>query len=399
MKRNIRLAAPFILLLSGVYAFFGAVAQPQGVTVRAPDAFYDPPAKITGRPGTLLRSEPLKDVTLPAGMRGWRIKYTTTVDNKTPITAVATVFAPIDPPKGARPVIMWEHGTTGLLQKCMPSLASAPTLGIPALDRIVKAGWVIVATDYSFAEKNGPHPYLIGEGEARAGLDSVRAARKMPELKLSARTAVWGHSQGGQSALWTGIVGPRYAPDVKIVGVVAIAPAADMKTLLSKSVDLDKRLGPYMASSYSHFYPGIKFEQAVRPEALTAAREIVNMCGFQDPQKIAQLMTTFDGPALATTTNAVLAARIGQNTANGWIAAPLLITQGLTDPTVLPAVTDAYVDGRCSVGQRLDYWTFADHDHAAIVGPGTKMEEPLIAWTTARFASEPQAKGCVRKTF
>ena len=57
---------------------------------------------------------------------------------------------------------------------------------------------MIVATDYSFAEKDGPHPYLIGEGEARAGLDSVRAARKMRELKLSDRTAVWGHSQGGQ---------------------------------------------------------------------------------------------------------------------------------------------------------------------------------------------------------
>jgi len=346
-----------------------------------------------------LRSEPLKDVTLPAGLRGWRIKYITTVDDKTAATAVATVFAPVDPPKGPRPVIMWEHGTTGLLQKCMPSLASAPTTGIPALDRIVQAGWVIVATDYSFAEKNGPHPYLIGDGEARAGLDSVRAARKMPELKLDSRTVVWGHSQGGQSALWTGIVGPRYAPDVRIVGVAAIAPAADMKALLSKSVPLDQRLGPYMALSYSRFYTDIKFEQAVRPEALKAARELVNLCGFLDTQRITELMTTFDGPALAISTNTALAARIAQNTANRPIAAPLLITQGLTDPTVLPAVTDAYVDGRCSGGQRLEYWTFARHDHAAIVQPGTKLAEPLVAWTTARFANEPQTKGCTRKSF
>src|SRR5262249_55759843 len=155
------------------------------------------------KPGVLLRREPLEDVMLPAGMQGWRILYTTTVNDTTPATAVATVFAPINMPAGPRPVIAWEHGTTGLLQKCMPSLVSTPTAGIPARDQIVAAGWVIVATDYSFVEKGGPHPYMIGEGEARAGLDSVRAARQMPELRLGDRAVVWGHSQGGHSALWT----------------------------------------------------------------------------------------------------------------------------------------------------------------------------------------------------
>jgi hypothetical protein len=43
------------------------------ITVHAPDAFYDPPADVPSRPGALLRSEPLKDVTLPSGIRGWRI--------------------------------------------------------------------------------------------------------------------------------------------------------------------------------------------------------------------------------------------------------------------------------------------------------------------------------------
>jgi hypothetical protein len=78
--------------------------------VHAPDAFYDPPAHVPSLPGALLRSEPLRDVTLPPGMQGWRILYTTTVDDSTPATAVATVFAPVDSPAGPRPVIMWEHG-------------------------------------------------------------------------------------------------------------------------------------------------------------------------------------------------------------------------------------------------------------------------------------------------
>src|SRR5215468_8014466 len=121
------------------------------ITMDAPDAFYDPPGDLPRKPGALLRSEPLTDVILPAGMRGWRILYATTVDDNTPATAVAIVFAPTDSSTGRRPVIAWEHATTGLLQKCMPSLLSASSKGILERNRIVSAGWVVVATDYSFA--------------------------------------------------------------------------------------------------------------------------------------------------------------------------------------------------------------------------------------------------------
>jgi pimeloyl-ACP methyl ester carboxylesterase len=373
-----------------------------GVTVHAPDAFYDAPANMPKRSGALLRSEPLKDVTLPPGMQGWRILYTTTVNDKTPATAVATVFAPVNMPAGPRPVITWEHGTTGLLQKCMPSLVSAATVGIPAQKQSMAAGWVIVATDYSFAEKDGPHPYIIGEGEARAALDSVRAARQMRELKLDDRTVVWGHSQGGHSALWTGIIGPRYAPDVKILGVAALAPAANMKNIVEANESVNKRLGPYIAMSYSRFYPDIKFEEAIRPEALTAARQIVNLCGFfppEDPEKIGALTTTFNGPALAISTDKALAARLTQNIADHAVAAPLVIAQGQTDAVVLPAVTDAYVEQRCAAGQRLEYWKIAGRDHGGIVQPGSPLEDPLVSWTAARFSNQQPETGCTRKSF
>src|SRR5213083_1287633 len=347
------------------------------ITGHAPDAFYDSPSDLPHQPGALLRIEPLKDVILPAGMRGWRILYTTTVDDSTPATAVATVFAPTDAPAGPRPVIAWEHATTGLLQKCMPSLLSAPTKGVPERDRIVRAGWVVVATDYSFAEKGGPHPYLIGEGEARATLDSVRAARQMSELTVDKRVVVWGYSQGGHAVLWTGVVGPRYAPDLEILGVAAIAPAANIKNILAINVAADKRFGPYLALSYSRFYPDITFEQAVRPEALDAARQIVNLCEFvpsADPERIEALAATFDGPALATSSNKALQARLEQNTADGSIQAPVVIAQGLSDIVVPPHATDAYVEERCAAGQRLEYWTFAGRDHDTIVQPGTPLE-------------------------
>ncbi|HEU5075319.1 MAG TPA: lipase family protein [Polyangiaceae bacterium] len=372
------------------------------IAVRPPDAFYDPPAELPPTPGALLRSEPLEGVALPAGMRGWRILYTTSIDDRTPATAVATVFASTELPAGPRPVITWAHGTTGLVQACMPSLVSVPSEGIPARDRIVQLGWVVVATDYAFAEKGGPHPYAIGEGEARSALDAVRAARRMPELTLEPKTVVWGHSQGGHAALWTGSVGPRYAPDIQILGVAAIAPTADLQRILSMNVEVDKRLGAYVARAYSRFYPDVTFEQALRPEALAAAREMQNLCGFlplDHPRRIHALATSFEGPALATSTNPALAARLAQNAANSAIAAPVVVAQGLADIVVPAPATDAYVKARCAAGQRLEYWTFEGPDHISIVRPGTPLDEPLVAWTKARFGGEPQAAGCARKSF
>lgn len=76
-----------------------------------------------------------------------------------------------------------------------------------------------------------------------------------------------------------------------------------------------------------------------------------------------------------------------------------MIVQGLADFVVPPPVTQAYVDERRSAGQRLEYWTFAGCDHASIVRPGTPLEKPLVEWTAARFANEPQGNGCARKTY
>jgi hypothetical protein len=95
----------------------------------------------------------------------------------------------------------------------------------------------------------------------------------------------------------------------------------------------------------------------------------------------------------------MLQARLQQNTADRPIQGPVVIAQGLSDTVVPPSATDAYVEERCAAGQQLEYWTFTGRDHLTIIQPGTPLEEPLIKWTTARFANEPQTPGCVRKSF
>jgi pimeloyl-ACP methyl ester carboxylesterase len=224
----------------------------------------------------------------------------------------------------------------------------------------------------------------------------------MTELMLDKRMVVWGYSQGGHAALWAGIVGPRYAPELEILGVAAIAPATNLERNLEMSVAIDKRFGPYLALAYSRFYPDIKFEQVIRPEALDAARQIVNLCDFlppEDSERLETLAESFNGPALATSSNKALQARLEQNTPEVLIKAPVVIAQGLSDDVVPRAATDAYVDERCAAGQRIEYWTFAGRDHITILQSGTPLDDLLIKWTVARFANEPPANGCVRKSF
>jgi len=362
----------------------------------ARDSFYDPPAEIP-TPGTLLRSEPLKGRPLPEGSRAWRILYATTFGNGNPATAVATVLAPAKPATAARPVVMFFHGTAGLAQNCMPSLLTQPYLiDIPIWREMLNAGWVFVTTDYSTAGRaDSPHEYLIGEGEARAGLDSVRAARQMRELTLDReRTVVWGYSQGGHAALWSGSVGPSYAPDVKLMGVVALAPVTDerksMKLWNPTDVAQDNW---WLAFAYSSFYPDVKLEESFDSRALDSVRRMAKFCAI-DPAPFAEEFAKFGGaPPLADLTKGALGKRMDENIPTAAIASPLLIAQGLSDDVVGSSVTDGYVQSRCAAGQTLDYWIFPGATHQSLV-LGSTLYGPLMKWTRDRFAGKTQPKGC-----
>jgi uncharacterized membrane protein HdeD (DUF308 family) len=250
-------------------------------SVASPDAFYKPPSAVPERPGVLLRSERFTRG-IPQQWRAWRILYTTTREEGVPAVASALVIASDHLPAGPRPVIAWAHGTTGVASQCAPTLLPSRWNAdvIPGVDQVLRRGWVIVATDYVGLGTPGPHPYLIGQGEARSVLDAVRAARHMPQLSLRPATVVWGHSQGGHAALWAGILAPTYAPDVNVVGVAALAPASDLKALVKKVRDTLEGgiLGAYILTAYSANYPDVSFNHYVRPAARVLVREAAKRC-------------------------------------------------------------------------------------------------------------------------
>lgn len=366
------------------------------------DAFYAAPRDMPDTPGHLIRAEPFT-AGIPAAAVAWRILYTTTgVDGE--VRAASGVVVVPREGEGNWPVIDWNHGTTGYAQHCAPSLQprglwSGALYNLPT---IVNEGWAVVATDYIGLGTAGPHPYLIGPPSAYASLDAVRAARELEEADLSVETVIWGHSQGGHAALWSGTLARSYAPGVWVRGVAALAPAGDPVALVSRvsRVTGGSIFASFAIASYTQIYSDVEMTEVVRPGAQEVVRAMSERC-LSDPGTVVSVFAALGmsrDPQLfaASPTSGALGARLRQNAAPAGITAPLLIGQGGSDTVVSVAIQDRYVDRLCAAGQQVDYRVYAGYEHARVIERPSPLRPELIEWTRARFAGEPAEPGCVR---
>jgi uncharacterized membrane protein HdeD (DUF308 family)/pimeloyl-ACP methyl ester carboxylesterase len=363
------------------------------------DEFYAAPNDVPAQPGQLLRSEPF-DRGVPAGAEGWRILYTTTRSDGTPTVASAIVVRSESAPPGPRPVIAWAHGTTGFDEKCAPSLLDDPFRAgaMPALDQVVDNGWVLVATDYIGLGTEGPHPYLIGPGEAHSVLDAVRATRQLTQVDLADEVVVWGHSQGGHAALWTGVAAPDYAPDVDLVGVAAMAPASDLQGLVGnlEEVTGGSLFASYVIQAYADTYPDVSLRRYVAPPMQSFIDAFGTRC-LSGPEVLLSAVESLAmrGPIFADDpTTGPFGERLAENTPTGRITVPLLVAQGLADELVLPSAQQQFVDRRCADGQPLEYRTYESRDHVGVVDNDSPLIPDLLSWTEDRLDRRPARSTC-----
>ena len=394
LRRIVKFLVILIVLLIVVVAGLWWLTKPT-----PPDEFYAAPANMPAQPGGIIRIEPFTKQ-VPDNAKAWRVLYTTTKFDGTIAPVSAIVLAPKVPSGLPSDVVAWNHGTTGVAPPCAPSVLNEPFANVPALREAIAEGWVVVATDYIGLGAAGPHPYLIGEGEARSALDSIRALRQMKELAVTDKTVVWGHSQGGHSAMWTGILGPQYAPEQKIDGIAAAAPATDLVGLLPKIKDrpVGRIMSSYVITAYSSTYPDVAFDDYVRPAARWLSRDIATRCmeGKKALFMVAQSVVL--GGSILSTDPAPgpLGDRLKQNTPNGAIASPLWIAQGDKDELVLPEVQDPFVDQLCESGRSLEYTKYTGRDHLSLVANDSPYANDLIRWTKERFEDSPAEQGCVK---
>ncbi len=397
-RRALQRAAAAGALVVSVALVVGTVVVHRGDVRVAPDAFYSPPLAVPDEPGVLIRSEPLT-TGVPDGARAWRILYTTTDGDGRAAVSSGTVLAPLDAGEAPAPVLAVAHGTTGVTPRCAPSLAAQPFAdgAGAALERMVAAGWVGVLSDYVGLGTAGPHPYLVGPDTAHAVLDAVRAARSL-ELDLTHDVVVWGHSQGGHAALWTGMLAGDYAPDVPLLGVAALAPASDLPALAEgvRAEAIGKLVSAYIAASWAEHVDGVELREVVTPGYLPLVRRIEDLC-FTGRDVVAALATASqmtDEVMRPDVLDGEVGALLAANSPDGDVPVPVLLAQGSTDPLVLPAQQRAFVATRCAAGQAVDYREYEGLDHLSLVAATSPLTDDLVAWTLARRAGEPAADTC-----
>ena len=357
-----------------------------------------PTATFARRAGTLIAAQPVDNA--PVGARAWRLQYWTTDARNRAIRVTGMVIAPEVRSSGApRHVIAWTHGLIGIAQRCAPSSGTANFSTIPALDEAIRRGYTVVAPDYPGLGSDMVHPVLVGPSEGRSVLDAIRAARAIPRAGAGTQFAVWGESQGGHAALWTGQLWSTYAPDLQLVGIAAIVPPTDLQRNFKEGSDPRVRalLTAYTATSWSRYYGAPMSTFGPRSTQNVLTRLADNNCVQFDAK-----------PRLGTILGIVIAQRAIKNLDLGamqpWgrlmrenspapsaIPMPAFIATGTDDTIVAPAVVHDFARRACALGKRVRYVSVKGGEHATVA---RTEAQATLNWIDARFAGQRAESNC-----
>jgi pimeloyl-ACP methyl ester carboxylesterase len=380
-----------------------AAAAPAGAAVRtapAGDKAYTAPKPMPGKvhgDAIWMRKEAEPDA-LTSARRSELVLYRSTGVNGKPVAVSGLVHLPKGKaPKGGWPVVTWGHGTTGLGDQCAPSrnpgegLIHAYTVYIEGfLNRLLDAGIAVVRTDYEGLGTKGVHPYLVGRSEGRSVLDIVRAARQA-HSSLGRRVVIGGHSQGGHASVFAAALAPKYTPELQVKGTAALAPFAqgdEIFKALSAS-DQPSRVSGYVAvfaRGLDAAYPGLDVPSLLSDRGRELYPLTLSRC---IPE-----ITASDSEFAQTAPRDLLRQGIDLGDLEATLAAndptdlkvttPLLVEQGQNDTTVLPAFTDAMVQGLRKRGAKVTFKLHEGIDHTT-VATGEVPQDHAFAWVSKRL--------------
>jgi pimeloyl-ACP methyl ester carboxylesterase len=353
--------------------------------------FYTVPTKVpAGLPGDIYRSARIQSA--PDGTLAWRIIYHSTDVLGHDILVSGLVVTPDTPaPARGRVIISWAHPTTGAAQKCAPSVGVDPFDLIEGLDDFMRAGYVVVATDYSGMGVHGPDSYLIGATEGNNVLDAARAARNLAGTGAGRSVLLWGHSQGGQAVLFAAQDARQYAPELNLLGVAAAAPATELASLLqAHSADVSGvTISSYAFAAYASVYgpsvPGARLDTILTPAGAAATPQMARFCLIGQNAKIHAIAGPLVGGYLAgdPSTTKPWSTLLARNTpGSGRLGVPLFIAQGETDTLVDPAVTTAFVAHERSLGTDTTYLQIPATGHGLVA---LRALPRVLAWFALRL--------------
>jgi predicted esterase len=167
---------------------------------------------------------------------------------------------------GARPVLLYAHGTTIEKNFNMASPATSEASLIAAT--YAAQGWIVVAPNYAGydASRLSYHPYLNAEQQSSDMVDALRAARKaFPNVGVTASDKLFlsGYSQGGHVAMATAkAIQEKYSSEFKVTALGGMSgPYALLKfsqTVFAGGVNLGATIfSPLLYTSWQKAYGNI----------------------------------------------------------------------------------------------------------------------------------------------
>ena len=365
---------------------------------KAQTAFYTPrEQELAGRPGTVIRKEPMRGA--PNGAAAYRILYRSTGLHDEPIAVSGVVVIPAGPaPEAGRPIVAWAHPTTGVVPHCAPSLAYFVFQQMQGLREMVNRGYVVTATDYPGLGTAGPHPYLVGVSESRAVLDSVRAAREWPGAGGGRRYAVWGHSQGGQASLYSGILAKSYAPDLELVGIAAAAPATELAVLMADDLGSNggRNLTAMTLWSWARVFDA-PMQRVVQGAAIPVVNQLAEECIESPYDLVARQRTASSLKKTFLSVPNPLDLEPWRSLAAGNTPGvlpsdiPVFLSQGEDDKLVRPNVTKDYARQLCDAGSNVQLVMVPGVSHGFIARDSASR---AVAWMSDRFAAARAPSDC-----
>ena len=379
------------------FATMGVFAMCLGLSGGPAEALYDVEAgEIAGQPGSIIRVWPLESGG-PGNSDAFRFLYRSTGLKGEAIPVSSAIFIPSGPPPaGGRNIIAWAHPTFGVAPECAPSLYPDRAGLIWNLSDMLSQGYIVVATDYPGLGTDGVHPYLIGESAGRAVLDFVRAARHLSKNTASNRFAVWGHSEGGHAALFTGELAARYAPELMLVGVAAAAPATYLVDLFEDDAATEQDLIAMALLSWTgleNISPATIVEPAVMPAFTQTARDcLTSVAQFEALEKSEKPLQTERFLKIdPTKTEPWKGIMVRNSPGQAPAGAPVFIAQGSADTTVDPQVTKRFAKALCAQGVRVSFVELPGVSH---VFAARDAAPAAIRWMNDRFRGVPAPSSC-----
>jgi acetyl esterase/lipase len=318
-----------------------------------------------------------------------------------------TALASVPTGKGGHvPTVAVNHGTSGLGPECGPTHTGLVASYMS--DDLVKHGYAVVATDYQgMGVDDGVHPYLVGEAEAFAVLDGVKALTNLHEpafdaSQLSGELFLLGHSQGGHATLFAHQLFDE-RPTGRLLGSVSFAPGlgslhgfkagalpesptglgslfALMMVYAAASYGGEVPLDAFLTPTAQARLPGLFHDRCIAGLVWSVPREFPTLGALFTPGFLKSMREcSWDGapcPPIDPIQRSLLASVPGHFHS----AAPALILQGETDAVVSPASV-ACIDARLrAAGTPVQTCAYGGVGHLRIVG--SAMPD-AIAWMEA----------------